>query len=408
MNTDSHLKDNAFPTADEAAAIRAEDCRWIHARLSQIAKQRAGLDAQEARALVLAEELEIWTVYGYTTMLAYLEGELGYAPHTAHERLRVANALRDLPLIAARLQAGALHHSAVRELTRVATSDTEAAWLDAAADKNLRQIERLVAGHGTGDLPDDEPDPDLELRKVTTEMSPATYALYRQALRHMDDLTGERLSQDVALAMIFSGALESAPYPSDKPPAQISYTVCRTCRRGTQDGAGIEVDVDAATIARALCDAEILGDVSATMPARTTTTVTPRTRKQVFARDHHRCAVAGCRNARYLQIHHIEFQSNGGGHEIANLISLCTAHHDLLHHGKLVIRGSAPELVFTRITDDGSALDLAHPLSVEERPTSSHVGERARVPLEDPSTATSTPRFALEDPSHVETRASLG
>ena len=180
MNTDNHVVEKAIPTDAERAAFRLADCRRLHGRLKGIAQQRAALDAQEAHDLVDAEEIEIWSAFGYPTMLAYLESELGYGPHTACERLRVARALRDLPLTAAQLAAGALHHSAVRELTRVATAETEAAWVAAAAGKNLRQLERMVAGHDHGDLPDDDADPDLAPRKITVEMSPATYALYRQ------------------------------------------------------------------------------------------------------------------------------------------------------------------------------------------------------------------------------------
>ena len=189
MNTDSHALIRTLPTDAERAALRLADCRRLHGRLTGCARQRAALDAQEARDLVDAEEVEIWSAFGYPTMLAYLEAELGYGPHTAGERLRVARALLELPLTAARLAAGALHHSAVRELTRVATAETEAAWLAAADGKNLRQLERMVAGRDRGDLPDDDADPDLAPRKVVIVMSPATYALYRQTRKHLDEST---------------------------------------------------------------------------------------------------------------------------------------------------------------------------------------------------------------------------
>jgi len=44
--------------------------------------------------------------------------------------------------------------------------------------------------------------------------------------------------------------------------------------------------------------------------------VTPRLREQVFARDHHRCTVPGCRSARNLDIHHIVPQAQGGTHHM--------------------------------------------------------------------------------------------
>src|SRR5258706_6638468 len=104
MNTENDVSGARFPGDDVLAAERAEDCRLIHRRLKGIAKQRAALDAQEARDLAMAEELEVWKVFGYATMFAYLEGELGYRPHTAGERLRVALALADLPVMTAQLE----------------------------------------------------------------------------------------------------------------------------------------------------------------------------------------------------------------------------------------------------------------------------------------------------------------
>ena len=61
---------------------------------------------------------------------------------------------------------------------------------------------------------------------------------------------------------------------------------------------------------------------------------------------------------RFVQIHHVEFQSDGGTHEISNLVSLCTAHHRLLHEGKLRIVGSVPDLVFHRISDENEPIEL--------------------------------------------------
>jgi hypothetical protein len=58
--------------------------------------------------------------------------------------------------------------------------------------------------------------------------------------------------------------------------------------------------------------------------------------------------ITGCRSARNLDLHHIEFQRDGGSHEIFNLTTTCTGHHKQLHDGALTIRGRAPDaLEFT-------------------------------------------------------------
>ena len=127
--------------------------------------------------------------------------------------------------------------------------------------------------------------------------------------------------------------------------------VCPDCKAATADGAGMIADVTPAQLETAMCDAELLGNVERE-PERVRKTITPRLRRQVFARDHHHCTVPGCRSGRNLDVHHLHFQSHGGRHEIHNLTVLCSAHHGLLHDGMLRVSGKAPALIYERRTDD--------------------------------------------------------
>src|SRR5689334_14752808 len=107
--------------AEARAWERKHAAAWaeLDEKLRGIAARRAALDAEEARLLRDAEEVKLWRAYGYGSLLEYLERAMGYAPHTAMERLRVARALGELPSIGEALERGELAHSAVRELSRV-------------------------------------------------------------------------------------------------------------------------------------------------------------------------------------------------------------------------------------------------------------------------------------------------
>src|SRR5439155_17637134 len=131
--------------------IHDEEWRRLHERLRGIAKRRAALDAEEARCLREAHDMKLWRRLGYAHMNEYLERELGYAPQVGIERLRIAYALAELPRIEASLADGHLAYSAVRELTRLATADSEQAWLDKIRGKNLRVNEGRVCGRKRGD-----------------------------------------------------------------------------------------------------------------------------------------------------------------------------------------------------------------------------------------------------------------
>jgi len=69
-------------------------------------------------------------------------------------------------------------------------------------------------------------------------------------------------------------------------------------------------------------------------------------RRQVERRDHGRCAVPGCRSSRFVELHHVTPRAHGGGHDAANLVVLCTAHHVAYHDARLTISGRAPDLTF--------------------------------------------------------------
>jgi hypothetical protein len=122
-----------------------------------------------------------WLELGFATMLAYMESRLGCEPRTAKDRLRVAEALEQLPAIAKALFEGRLLWSAVREITCVATPRTEAEWIDAAVGKTVRGPQELVAGRVVGDRSTDEPRDEVRVREITLALTPAAFALLRQA-----------------------------------------------------------------------------------------------------------------------------------------------------------------------------------------------------------------------------------
>ena len=175
-------------------------CEQIHQRLRRIAKARGALDVQEAEALREADAACVWRRYGYSSLLEYMEAELGYTPRVAIERLRVAKAIVELPMIGEAMLQAELSFSAARELTRVATAETEGEWLEASRELNLRELEERVAGHKRGDRPTDEPDPGLRMKTLRTSVRPETYALMRQAQQILGRERGERLDEDAYLA----------------------------------------------------------------------------------------------------------------------------------------------------------------------------------------------------------------
>jgi len=321
--------------------MRATKPVWeqLHGQLQGIAKRRAALDAEEAACLVEAEAIRIWLRLGYVHMGEYLERELGYGPRAGMDRLRVARALVALPQTAAAMRNG-LAYSAVRELVRVMTPGTEAAWLERVRGRSLREVEQAVSGHRPGDLPDDPADPELRKQVVRLELSAHVAATLHQAVTAIRRELGSEADDDAVYDTLARRVLAGGDGAT--PAHQIAYTVCKDCKRGWQASGSHDVAVSAAAIERAACDAEL---VDADTPAKPTRTVSSRVRKQVLARDRHRCTVPGCRASANVDVHHIVRRADGGGHDASNLRTICSGHHALLHSGKLTMTGTAPDAI---------------------------------------------------------------
>ena len=186
------------------------------------------------------------------------------------------------------------------------------------------------------------------------------------------------LDDDSALMLIARHVL-SGPSDEGRASYQIALSICPECEKGQQQASGELVTVGAEIVAMAACDGQHLGLLQPTAAAerasaerahtgasrratangrrhgahtgarakhgahtgaRAKQTIPPATRRAVLRRDHQRCTVPGCKNARFLDLHHVELGSEGGSNQAANLITLCGAHHRAAHRGELIVTGS--------------------------------------------------------------------
>jgi hypothetical protein len=120
----------------------------------------------------------------------------------------VANVIEELPEIEEALQQGKLSFSAARELSRVVTPETQQAWLDAVQNKNVRQIEELVAGRKRGDSPDSPVDEESHPQVLRFEVSKATAAIVRHYQKLRAKELGALVDDDVLLREVFQLALD--------------------------------------------------------------------------------------------------------------------------------------------------------------------------------------------------------
>jgi 5-methylcytosine-specific restriction endonuclease McrA len=341
-----------------------------HEELTLLARRRAELDGLEGPALLRAFRVGVHRHLGFGSFAEYVERLFGYSRRTLDDKLRTAEALEELPTLARSLHEGTLSWSAVRELARVATVETELEWLDAARGRSVHEVERLVSGRRRGARPGDEPDTGQERRILRFDVSAETFATFREATRALRQRSNAPLDDDSALLLMAREILGGSA-DAGKSSYQIAMNVCERCghaathvgpkHRGDDWSAfardvSTETATDTSEPVRGIRVGrhDVPGETDADRPFRATQSIPPALRRKVMRRDHGRCVVPGCRHATFVDLHHIRTRADGGKHDEDNLVVLCSAHHRALHRGQLEIVGCVRQgLVFRRA--DGAA-----------------------------------------------------
>jgi hypothetical protein len=278
----------------------------------------------------------------------------------------------------------------VRAITRAADAESEEELLEHARTMSAAQLEKLARSwkklpredearlaariHQSRTLsifPDDEGaylirgrlEPQVAALLMRA-IEAASDALYRGSV---PDTTPEQRRAD-ALALLVERALDrgfdgdatsedAGSVPAETPdtpekvrlPASERYTVIVHVEEdglredGSVGSAHLEdgTRVSAETARRIACDAAVVR-VRVSRDGRwrevegKRRTVPPRLRRALQIRDQG-CRFPGC-GSRFVHAHHIEHWADGGATRLANLVSLCRAHHRLMHEGGFTVR----------------------------------------------------------------------
>ena len=302
------------------AGLDGADARELDRRLCRAAALERGLLARIGPLLLAFADLRGPLQLGFRSLDAYARERLGMSPRKARALLRLERACALAPVLGDAWREGRLTGSKAQALVplvlEAASEPFHAAWLERAAEVTVRRLED-----------------DVEHALATGVLDPSLLP----DLPEHGLWDGEALVDPLTLPEgVQIGAQDTARRETDvwvaNVPADVAHLfracLCSVARRlNTSPGRALEAMFDHAI-------------ASWWVP-------TPRAYR-VFARDGFRCTVPGCTSQRNLHAHHVLFRSAGGSDELANLTTLCAAHHQRgVHAGVIRISGRAPDaLVF--------------------------------------------------------------
>jgi hypothetical protein len=340
----------------------------------EIARLSAHIQAATYRLLEMIGDFDAsegWHEEGFRSCAAWLSWRTGIAPGAAREKVRVARALKELPALSAALARGLVSYSVARAITRVATPETEADWVELARHTTAAQLERLVGGWQVANGPpahdgENERDDDRALWvvpeadgswRVQGRLGPEAGAVLCRALEAAGEaLRGREPDAEVpaaarradALALVAEAALGTGlgTNSGDRPVVgraerfQVVVHVSAETLAGAEarGNPGAEIhggpNILAETSRRLACDSAVVEmthdrDGSVLDVGRRRRTV-PTSLRRVLDRRDGGCRFPGC-GVRFCDAHHVQHWAEGGATRLDNLLLLCRHHHRRVH-----------------------------------------------------------------------------
>lgn len=332
------------------------------------------INAFEYEFLVLIREFDLrqgWRAYHFNSCVEWLNMRCGIAPGTAREKMRVANALFDLPLTSGAFQSGELSYSKARALTRLANPENEQPLLDYAIPataqqvddycRQLRNVQRELSTvdarrlydqrylsrtcHGDGSMTIS-----IELPRETGELVVKALELARAELEadsgnEVKDSSEESLQAKQADALVqmargyLAGGKKKGSCTADH--YQVVVHVDEEALRG-EPGEHSRSDLPIETVRRLCCDSALVvveedDKGNPLNVGRKHRVVQPALKRALLARDGC-CRFPGCTHERWLDAHHVVHWADGGETSLENTVLLCSTHHRLLHEGKFAVK----------------------------------------------------------------------
>jgi hypothetical protein len=314
---------------------------------------------ERALLAVLAEidRRGTWEGDGARDMAHWVSMRYGVSAWKAARWVTAAHALARLPRIAHALATGRLCLDKVVELTRFATSETEASlirWANAVSCGAIRRKADLERKRERAETVEAERarslrwwfEDDGTRFGLEAELPADQGVLVAKALSRLadsvppmpgeDGLDGVAARRADALVSLCSARIASDPDPDRA--TVVVHTSLETLA-GAERNAEIEDGpvIAPETARRLACDGRIqivaeTPDGNALRLGRLTRVPSAPLIRQLRHRDRE-CRFPGCGKRRFTHAHHVRWWSRGGRTDLDNLVLLCSFHHRLVHEG---------------------------------------------------------------------------
>ncbi len=298
--------------------------------LHQLARKAVGslsrYRALTGRLLLAIDRSEAYWEYGCNSGVHFGVNQLGLSRKEGLVLLLVARELESLPYLRRLANEGEISWSKLREVVRVATLETEREWAELCARRTYAEIEDLVARSQRGEIPVERPARVRPRSELRWKFDAEQMAVLERGMQSLCQREGRLLTMEEAVEILFAEHLAGREVDQE-----LVEEVRAEATRDLQWTDLISADTE---------DCPDNDEVQIVNPKSRVPTKVQR--RKILRRDGYCCAVPGCGNSLWLDIHHVIFYADGGLTIGDNLITVCTRCHRNIHEGRLRVEGTAP------------------------------------------------------------------
>jgi hypothetical protein len=318
--------------------------RTIHDRAQGAAKQFKRSEIELINIIQEIDEKKVFFEKKYTSTFAYCVGFLKLSDNLSLDLIAIARASKKVPELKKAIQNESLTASKARRITSVITKENASHWLSLAQNVSKEKLEKEIAKVRPQVL---TPEKAKYVTENRLKLELGISEEFMKTLKRAQEILCQKSGSYKNFEATLSWALEEIVRREDplkKAERAVTAEVKRSkketiislCSNKPEDQAKREGESNKILLGP--------GRVAQRIP------LDAHTKHLVNLRDQARCTFKDekgerCGERKWMHIHHKLSVSNGGGNNPENLVSLCSAHHDLAHRLLLPLAFRLPLLM---------------------------------------------------------------
>jgi len=290
----------------------------LHEKALVLSREHRRVESQLISLLMEIDRLQLYRLLGCASLFTYVVSMLGFSEGAAYQLITVARKAKDIAILKTALEEQRLSVAKASRIVSVLNAENASELIEFASRHTSRETDLEVARRAGRDGNERRSSLKVPVRVL-------------QKLKHVQALMG---------VVEFEAMLEKLAdyYIEREDPVKKAERALAKRAAAAESGPASSERSERAESVRAKSRAR----PRKSAPGKRKP-LTARELHTVNARDGRRCTFIDtngnrCPNERWLHVHHIQSVARGGTNNPANLITLCSRHHQLVHQSSTWIK----------------------------------------------------------------------